>query len=115
MDMAELFLEAARVQGSIAKINTTLAFVVDPARRVKPDKALAAHTRALHNLAAELAARYVSSSADRRAVLFKLMGAVALASRAYLEEFDSEKDTFYEQEFLRDQMREALAELELLK
>lgn len=115
MSTSELFIEAARAQSTIAKINTTLAFVNERQPNRPLEKAMDAHQRALHNITAELAARYVTSDADRQAVLFKLMGSVALTCKSYLKEFDSEKDTYHEQEFLRDQMRETLQALDGLR
>lgn len=115
MTTSELFLEAARVQGSISKINTTLAFLKDPAHRAKPEKALAVHERALVNLTSEMAARYVNFPEDRRSILYKMVTDVALIAQAYIDSFDSEKDNYYEQEFLKDKMASALKEMSELK
>jgi hypothetical protein len=115
MTMGELFTEAARAQGTIAKINTTLAFLKDTAQRRKPERALAKHERALANIAAEMATRYVSSDDDRRAVLFKMMGGLALTARAYFEALGSEKDNYYDLEFLRNEAEEIILELDRLR
>lgn len=85
MDMASLFTEAARMQHLIAQYEQGLPFALDEKRKRSVNTAIRIHHKALGAIVAEIAARYVTSEEDKRAVLFKLMGSVAISAKAWLQ------------------------------
>ncbi len=85
MGMGTLLTEMARMQGAITRMERTLRQTHPEKRSKGMQMALERHEKALVNLSAEVAARYDASPQDRKTVLFKLMGSLAMTWKAWIE------------------------------